>query len=223
VRALLLTVVAAAAGLAFAQAAPPSASDCLVLEDFAAATVGQFPAGWEARDEDGRRVYTVAEEGGRRFLRAVSRGVGVQAARQTPHWDLDTYPVLVWAWRPLQMPQGADERQSATNDSPLAVYMGVPHSRIRGPKAVKYVWSGVVPAGTRLSSNHGLTQVRVLRTGAAGGGGWIEERVNARDDWKAAFGERQTPRAGGIAVLTDADDTRSTAAGDYADFRACRG
>ena len=26
-----------------------------------------------------------------------------------------------------------------------------------------------------------------------------------------------------IAVLTDADDTKSTAQGDYADFRACKG
>jgi len=26
----------------------------------------------------------------------------------------------------------------------------------------------------------------------------------------------------GIAVLTDSDDTKSSAAGDYADFRACK-
>jgi hypothetical protein len=53
--------------------------------------------------------------------------------------------------------------------------------------------------------------------------GWTQERVNVRDEWKAAFKESATPRAAGIAVLTDADDTGSTAAGDYADFRACPG
>ena len=30
------------------------------------------------------------------------------------------------------------------------------------------------------------------------------------------------PKPAGIAVLTDADDTRSSAAGDYANFRVCR-
>jgi Protein of unknown function (DUF3047) len=42
------------------------------------------------------------------------------------------------------------------------------------------------------------------------------------DDYRRAFGEDKAPKPGGIAVLTDADDTRSTAAGDYANFRACR-
>ena len=35
--------------------------------------------------------------------------------------------------------------------------------------------------------------------------------------------ERALDEVVGIAVLTDADDTKSSAAGDYADFRACRG
>ena len=39
--------------------------------------------------------------------------------------------------------------------------MLVPYSRIRGPKAVKYIWSEVVPVGTQLSSNGGPTQVLV--------------------------------------------------------------
>ena len=213
----------AALGLAVAQAAPPAApGSCVVLEDFAASKVGEFPAGWEVRKDEGRRVYTVAEEDGRRFLRAVSKGLGIQAARETPGWNLDTHPILTWAWRPRQFPRGADERESATNDSALAVYMGVPHSTVRGPKAVKYIWSEKVPVGTRLTSNTGLTQVRVLRSGApATNGGWSEERVNVRDDWKAAFRESATPKAAGIAVLTDADGARSTAAGDYAAFRAC--
>lgn len=215
----------AAAGLAVvtatsAMAVAPGA--CIVLEDFSASTVGQFPAGWGARTAEGKRAYVVAEEGGRRFLRAVSQRLGVQAALPTPEWDLETYPVLAWSWRPRQFPHGADEREPGRNDSALAVYMAVEFSKVRGPKASKYVWSERVPAGERLSSNAGLTQVRVLRTGPPAGDGWVEERINVRDDWRAAFREPATPRAAGIVVLTDGDDTRSTAAGDYADFRACR-
>ena len=67
------------------------------------------------------------------------------------------------------------------------------------------------------------TQVLVLRSGAPGKDEWVEERVNALADYKKYFGESETPKPAGIAVLTDSDDTKSSAQGDYANFRACRG
>jgi hypothetical protein len=192
---------------------------CLTLDDFSASSLGQFPAGWRPREEAGRPGYTVREENGRRFVRALSRGIGIQAGRAV-EWDLDAYPVLTWSWRPAQFAAGSDERTSEANDSALAVYLLVPFSRTRGPRAVKYVWSERVPVGTRLESNGGLTRVRILRSGPPRAG-WVGERVNVLDDYRQAFSETATPRPGGIAILTDADDTRSTAAGDYAGFRAC--
>jgi hypothetical protein len=207
--------------LAAASRAPaePEAA-CITLADFAEATVGSFPTGWRVRQSAGEDVYRVAKEGPLRFLRARAEGVGIQAAVEH-EWDLDVYPMLSWSWRPRVFPTGADE-QHGKNDSVLSVYLLVPHSRIRGPKAVKYVWSERVAAGTNLSSNFGLTQVRVIRTGEADGDGWVRERVNARDDFRALFAVDESPTPAGIAVLTDADDTASHAEGDYADFRACR-
>ena len=195
--------------------------DCVTLDDFKKSTVGEFPAEWKVRKDAGRQVYKVAEEGGLRFLRAASKGLGIQAAREAKGWDLAARPVLAWSWRPRQLPKGADERESSRNDSPLAVYVLVEHSKVTGPKAVKYIWSERVPVGTHLTSNNGLTQVRVLRSGAAGGHRWTEERVNVLEDWRKYFEDKGTPKPAGIAVLTDADDTKSTAAGDYANFRAC--
>jgi hypothetical protein len=154
-------------------------------------------------------------------LRGSAKGQGIQAAKQH-EWDLNAFPVLAWSWRPVEFPKGANE-QSGKNDSVLAVYLMVPHSKVRGPKAVKYIWSERVPVGTRLESNGGLTQVRVLRSGTAGKGEWVEERVNARDDFRQYFREDKTPTPAGIGVLTDSDDTNSSARGDYANFRACRG
>ena len=224
VRALILLALLLAAGLAWAQAAQPAPDEaCVVLEDFSKSKVGAFPVGWEVRQDEGKGVYTVQEEHGQRFLRAVSKGLGIQAALETAEWNLATHPILAWSWRPRQFPEGANERDSKKNDSALAVYMGVPHSKVRGPKAVKYIWSEKVPVGTRLTSNRGLTQVRVLKSGPPPAADvWIDEKVNVLRDWKAAFKASETPKVGGIAVLTDADDTKSTAAGDYANFRACR-
>ena len=204
---------------------PPPAvgaqGDCITLEDFKKCGVGEFPAEWMPRKDAGRLSYKVTEEGGLRFLRAASEGLGIQAGRETKGWDLAARPMLAWSWRPRQFPKGADERQASKNDSALAVYMLVAHSRVTGPKAVKYIWSERVPVGTHLTSNSGLTQVRVLRTGAAAGHGWTEERVNVLEDFRKYFSEKGTPKPEGIAVLTDADDTKSSAAGDYANFRAC--
>jgi hypothetical protein len=220
-RALALVLVALVALPTPSARAVSAQDDCVTLEDFKRSRVGEFPAEWKARKDAGRQVYKVAEEGGLRFLRAVSKGLGIQAGRDTKGWDLAARPMLAWSWRPRQFPESADEREPSKNDSPLAVYMLVEHSRITGPKAVKYVWSERVPVGTHLTSNNGLTQVRVLRSGPAAGGGWTEERVNVLDDFRKYFEEKGTPKPDGIAVLTDADDTKSTAAGDYANFRAC--
>jgi len=214
-----LAIVALVLGLA---PGPASASDdCLTLADFAGDPVGAFPSQWKVRKDEGKSVYSVREENGRRFLQAASKGLGIQAALAR-EWDLDTYPILAWSWRPRVFPTGADERGSATNDSVLAVYMLVPYSRIRGPKAVKYIWSERVPTDTRLSSNGGLTQVRVLRSGTEKRGEWVDERVDVRADYRQLFGESGTPKPAGIAVLTDSDDTKSSAEGDYANFRVCR-
>jgi hypothetical protein len=217
-------IIVEALTLAGLMALPATAQgpDCIVIDDFSTGTVGQFPAEWKARKDEGREVYVVLEEGGNRFLRAVSKGLGIQAARAY-EWGLQEYPVLTWSRRARQFPESADERKGATNDSGASLYVLVPHAKVRGPKAVKYIWSERVPVGERLSSNGGLTQVRVQRSGRDGADAWQEERVNARDDYQQFFKESAAPRAAGIAVLTDGDEPRSTASGDYANFRAGRG
>jgi len=219
---VLLVLAVALPGMLLAPPTVPAEDDCKLLEDFARTPVGEFPSAWKPRKDSGRDVYTVQEEGGKRFLRAVSRGLGVQAAREVQDWDLNTYPMLAWSWRPREFPKGADERQPSSNDSVLAVYMLVPHSRIAGPKAVKYIWSEKAPLGTHLESNNGLTQVRVLRSGTGGRGEWQHEKVNVLEDYRKYFDAREAPKPIGIAVLTDADDTKSSAAGYYAEFKICR-
>jgi hypothetical protein len=170
-RALILL---AGALLALAVPAVAGGEACVIVDDFARGTIGEFPPDWKLRKDSGRGVYTLQAENGRRFLRAASHGLGIQAARPFS-WDVRTYPVLAWSWRPLRFPAGADERRSKTNDSTLAVYAVFPHSMV-SLRAVKYVWSLVVPVGTHLSSNMGLTQVRVERRGADADGRWVEQR-----------------------------------------------
>ena len=200
--------------------APAAAQECITVENFSKGKVGEFPPDWKPRKDSGLAVYSIQEMDGLRFLRALAKGLGIQAAKQY-EWDPKAYPMLAWSWRPVEFPAGSDERQSKTNDSAVSVYAVFPHSPM-SVKSLKYIWSAVVPVGTRLSSSAGLTQVLVIRNGTGRKGSWTEERVNIFEDYKKLFNETETPKASGIAVLTDSDDTKSTAQGDYANFRLCK-
>lgn len=212
---LVIALVAAAL-----LAAPAGAQECITVDNFSKGKIGQFPTDWEPRKDAGREVYSVQEMDGVRFLRALAKGLGIQAARKH-EWDPKAYPMLAWSWRPVEFPAGSDERQSKTNDSAVSVYAVFPHTPW-SVKTLKYIWSAVVPVGTRLSSSAGLTQALVIRNGADRKGSWTEERVNIFEDYKKFFDDAETPKASGIAVLTDSDDTKSTAQGDYANFRLCK-
>jgi Protein of unknown function (DUF3047). len=201
-------------------AAPAGAQECITVENFSKGKVGEFPLDWKPRKDAGRQVYSVQEMDGLRFLHAIAKGLGIQAAKEYG-WDPKAYPMLAWSWRPVEFPAGSDERQSKTNDSAVSVYAVFPHTTW-SVKSLKYIWSAVVPVGTRLSSSAGLTQVLVIRSGTDRKGSWKEERINIFEDYKKFFDETETPKASGIAVLTDSDDTKSTAQGDYANFRVCK-
>ena len=78
----------------------------------------------------------------------------------------------------------------------LGVYAVFPHSRFT-VKSVKYIWSEKVPADTHLTSSHGMTQVRVLRSGQAGLGDWAEARANVLNDTERYFDESDVPKPTG--------------------------
>ncbi len=192
--------------------------NCRLVDDFSKDRVGEFPDGWKVRKDDARSVYKVADDGGKKFLRADAKDIGQQAGKQF-EWDLKEYPVLAWSWRPQEFPKDADER-TKKNDSALAVYAVFPQSHF-SVRSVKYIWSEKVPKGTHIPQTHGNTQGIVLRTGP--GNGWVEEQVNVLQDFKRTFKSDEVPKPEGIGVLTDSDDTSSRARGDYANFRICRG
>ena len=204
----LSTLVAAAVSVA----APPAP----VV--FQTADTGKFPPGWKAKEDEGRAQYTVRVEGGAAYLHAESA-----KSSHTIGYEISADPAATprfrFAWRPLVLPPGGDERAKATNDSALAVYVifegwGIP------PKSVKYVWSTTLPPGTTTESPYSArAKVVVLRSGPpAPDGAWVEEDVDVAADYRRLFDERDVPKIKGIAVLTDSDNTGASAAGDYRSF-----
>jgi hypothetical protein len=199
---------------AFTQASAP-AEGCRVVVDYRDAVVGEFPKDWQPRDDAARATYRVVAEADLRFVRGTAEGTGSQMGREFA-WDAAKEPVLSWRWRPRVFPTGADERDSSRNDSSLAVYAVFGTSPMT--KAVKYIWSRVVPVGTTLST--GRAPAIVLRVGQPSDEGWVTESVNVRRDYERLY-EAAPGQARGVAVLTDADQTKSRAVGDYGEFRVC--
>ena len=58
------------------------AQECRVLDDFKGGTLGVFPKGWSPRKAAGSSVYSVHAENDRFFVRASTKGLGIEADRQ---------------------------------------------------------------------------------------------------------------------------------------------
>jgi hypothetical protein len=125
-------------------------------------------------------------------------------------------PVLQWRWRVLTLPAGADERTADRNDSAAGVYVVFDSTII--PRAIKYVWSSSLPAGTQADSPvYWRAKVVVLESGTKAAGEWKQETVNFYEDYKKLF-DSEPGEVEGVALLTDSDTTGTVAEADYDDF-----
>lgn len=192
-----------------------TAGQSLTLENFESYSAGAFPEKWRMAKSDARKIYKVETESGNRFLRARSEKQGIQIAlehvfepRQQRH--------LSWRWRAREFPTGADERIGDKHDTAAQVYVIFDNPIL--PRIIKYMWSGVVPAGARFSHPlYSRARVVIVRSGAPEPGKWFEERVNLYEDYKQFF-NAEPGKVQGIALMSSSDSTNSVAGADYDDF-----
>jgi hypothetical protein len=213
----VLIVLLGVSSFLYADDRATEAGEMLSLETFEKDLPHAFPQQWQIRgnEDEARTIYQVTKEGGNHFLRAHTKSQGIQIG--LPHsFEPKKFPALQWRWRAAQLPPGGDERTTKMNDSAAAVYV-IFDSRLM-PRAIKYVWSSTLPAGTRLDSPvYWRAKVVVLQSGPADNGEWRQETVNFYQDYKELFGF-EPGEVQGIAVLTDSDKTKSIAEADYDDF-----
>jgi hypothetical protein len=187
-----LTVAVAcllSSGMALSASQP---TGVIVLEDFNNPDGDGFPKGWKAqRNETGaRQSYRIQSENGQSFL-AVRKAD--QRVYKKIAWDPKANPIVTWRWRLKAAPAGAE---------PIAaVFVSLDTDLLVIPVATKYVWSGTKAKG---SVNEGgvfdATEI-VLRTGVQPVGEWVEERVNAYEDFKRIHRHEPAEQAWGISLL----------------------
>jgi hypothetical protein len=195
----------------------------IVLEDFAASNPGDPPSGWSpwrGQDQAKPRHYIVRETAGKHYLEARDEGSSVILGKVL-RWDPREYPILTWCWRAHELPVGADERLSETNDSAGGVYVVFSLNWLLGaPKQLKYVWSTSLPVGTVDRRNLLFRPwFFVVESGDERLGKWTFEQVDLVKDYQLKLGEKPADRTVSLQLLTDANSTHSRAAADYADLR----
>jgi len=132
--------------------------------------------------------------------------------RDGPH-PLPGACLLRWRWRVHQHPAVADD---PWQDLAASVYVMMrPPGLVRGGKGFKFGWLAKPgPAGT---TQRGMLQVELRHDPA--GPTWHTEQVDLCALYRQTYGDPSEEQILYIGVVTDADNSRSLAAADYADFR----
>ncbi len=213
-------LVMTAALLAPACAAPGWAADpnTLMVEDWSKQPEGKtgIPEGWKGQSWGSPKYdFRIVTEGGRKVLHLKSNGDSSAIAKDLQELKIDAkkWPVLQWTWQAVILPKGADARKSATDDEAAQIYVVFPRfpSAVRS-RVISYIWDTTAPVGSVFKSEKtGLVTYIVVRSGPADLGKWLTESRNVLEDYKKIYGEAPAEEIGGISILIDSNDTRSTA------------
>ena len=179
----------------------------------------RVPCGWRATRSD-VEMFSVLSDSGNSFVKIRTVG-GNTTIGLNLTFDTEKYSYLCWRWRMHTLPLGGREDRKRLADSGAGVYV-VFHDRFRMNRILKYVWSSTLPSGTvTVSPYNSRVKIVVLRSGSEESGRWVEEKVNVLKDFVRQFG-CEPPGIEAIAIMSDADNTQSSAEADYDDFRMSR-
>jgi hypothetical protein len=208
----------------------------IVLEDFEKySDKDDIFNAWLLREDNKKEasdVYKVIVENNNKFLSARSTGSSIQIAKKVK-WDIKAFPVLSWKWRAAVLPKDANEDATGKNDSGASIYVIFQRSRIpflsweyQPINVIKYVWSTTLPVGkvvykekSKLGSTIYEGYFFVIESGIDNAGKWITEERDVLDDYKKVFGDNPKYDPYLIAILSDSNDTKSTASADYDEIK----
>lgn len=189
----------------------------------AATVVGRFSAGdlsgWEPQTFRGKKktVYTLVKDGERTVLKAESRGSASGLVRNLS-FDTREQPVLRWSWKIAGTLRRGDERSKEGDDYAARVYVVFPRTFFWQTRAINYIWANRLPKGGSIPNAFtGNVMMVAVESGDASAGKWLSEERNIYEDYVRLFGE-EPPRAGGVALMTDTDNTGGEATAWYGDI-----
>jgi len=163
--------------------------------------------------------YSVVERESRTCVKADSSdGASTRFIKQ--NLAADKWPFVAWDWCVEIFPKHK-KAESIENkkefDFAAQIYVVFYSRFFLNTRAIQYVWATDLPQGYVADNPYTKNvKVIVLETGASSE--WKREERNIRDDYKMLFGEELDKDVVGIAFMTDADSTDSTAVAYFTNF-----
>ncbi|MFA6078798.1 MAG: DUF3047 domain-containing protein [Candidatus Omnitrophota bacterium] len=167
---------------------------------------------WSKMVLNGAVDYELIKQGRAGYVQAISDKACSAIYYKMPYKVKD-YPLLGWKWKVVAFPDISKARTPKEKDDYAArVYVIFPHLSFTFSKFIEYVWAEDIPAGTIFDSPYGKNvKMIVVRSGRTNSGEWVSESRNVYEDYVKAFGTEPKKDAAAIAIMCDADSTKTMA------------
>jgi hypothetical protein len=152
--------------------------------------------------------------------------------------DPSEYTTIEWSWKVDGVIEKGDLKKKKGDDYPARIYLTFEYElsrlsfidRIKYTliktftsyeiplRSLNYVWANKAPQGT-IAPNPYTDWVYMIATqsGNENAGKWQIEMSNLLEDYRNAFNE-EPMNITGVAIMTDTDNTKGTARGNYGDI-----
>lgn len=133
--------------------------------------------------------------------------------------NLSKTPWLNWSWKIDNVIDGVNERQKNGDDYPARVYVIFK----TGPfpwqlQTINYVFSNSQSLESRWPNAFtSRAQMIAVRSGKSDTGQWWQEKRNVAADYRQLFG-RKLRHVSSVAIMSDTDNSRSSAKACYGDI-----
>jgi len=161
---------------------------------------------WEKKIFEGETEYSVTDEEDIRCIKAISNS-SASALIYEIKYNLKEYPFLSWKWKVDHVLEKGNAHTKAGDDYAARVYVIFPSILFWKSKAINYIWASTLPKGESVPNPFTSNAIMMaVQSGDENTDKWITEKRNVYEDYKKLFGS-EPPKAGGIAIMTDTDNT----------------
>ncbi len=199
-----------------------------------------IPSGWQPwtlhRNKRPTRYQLVSDAGTTVLQADADRSASGLITRMNMEVRFDT--TLSWRWRVRSLIDDADPAVGSRDDAPVRLALAFDGDHASLPlrdrlfaervkllaghelpyATLMYIWAAVSPPGTRIDNPHtGRIRKLVVDAGSAHLGQWRWHARQIEADFHAVFGE-PPGRLRAVALMTDTDNTASTARAYYGDI-----
>lgn len=140
-------------------------------------------------------------------------------------FDPKKFPMISWKWKVLKFPAKtttANKQASwiEKDDYAARVYVIFPSWYFMNIKCIEYVWDEKISEDSVITSPYWHNIKLVVAQSGNKLNEWVIEERNIYEDYKRAFGVYPSDCVGAIALMTDSDNTSSSAEAFYDEIKA---